>query len=142
MNNISNAAEQISLFCRMNLNTKKELPIRSSEMGLLIYLAKSDEEKTPLGAARFFKVTKAMAAKMVSSLVDKGYIVKRQSSEDKRSFLLEPTTIGILLVEETYLEYFKVITLLKEKMGDRDFETFLTMLEKANRIMLEEKENA
>ena len=37
------AAETVSLFCRLNQRVKKELPIRSSEMGLLILLVTSKE---------------------------------------------------------------------------------------------------
>ncbi len=136
MQDYINAAEQISLFCRININTKKELPIRSSEMGLLIYLVKSDGEKTPMGAARFFKVTKAMATNMVTALVKQGYLTKEQSDTDKRSFILIPSEKAIALVEATYTEYFKTMALLKDKMGTNDFNSLISMLEKANNILL------
>lgn len=35
-------AEEVTLFCRINMNIKRELPIRASEMGMLIYLVKSE----------------------------------------------------------------------------------------------------
>ena len=41
------AAETVSLFCRLNQRVKKELPIRSSEMGLLILLVTS-KERSPV----------------------------------------------------------------------------------------------
>lgn len=141
MQDYINAAEQVSLFCRININTKRNLPIRASEMGLLIYLCKTDGEKTPMGAARFFKVTKANATNMVSSLVRQGYLQKEQSREDRRSFLLVPTEKAMDLVERTYMEYYKIMEKLKENMGNRDFETFISLIEKANSILLEENVN-
>ena len=56
MDKMIRSSEQISLFCRLNIHAKRELPIRSSEMGMLIYLVKTEEEKTPNAVARFFKV--------------------------------------------------------------------------------------
>ena len=49
MDTMMNAMEQVSLFCRLNMNTRRNLPIRSSEMGMLIYLVKADGEKTAKG---------------------------------------------------------------------------------------------
>lgn len=141
MNDFINAAEQVSLFCRLNINKKWNLPIRASEMGLLIYLCKTEGEKTPMGAAHFFKVTKANATNMVSSLIRQGYLQKEQSREDRRSYLLIPTEKAIDLVEHTYMEYYKTMEKLKEKMGNREFETFVSLLQKANEILLEEKIN-
>lgn len=108
---------------------------------MLIYLVKGDGEKTPMGVARFFKTSKAMATNMISSLTKKGYLKKEQSEFDKRCFLLVPTEKAVLLVDETYEEYFKSMLLLKNKMGEREFQELITLLEKANHFLLEEKEN-
>lgn len=48
------AAETVSLFCRLNLNGKKELPVRSSEMGLLILLGDKQREDYTESGSRFF----------------------------------------------------------------------------------------
>lgn len=141
MDDLIRASELVSLFCRMNTNTKRELPIRSSEMGMLIYLVKTEEEKTPIGVARFFRFTKSMATNMVTSLSSNGYIEKKQSETDKRSFLLIPTDKAIQLVEDTYEEYFKMMSVLKNKMGEEKFNKLLVLLETANDILLEEKNN-
>lgn len=141
MNDLISASQQISLFCRMNNNTKRELPIRSSEMGMLIYLVKTKEEKTPIGVARFFRFTKSMATNMVTSLSTNGYIEKKQSPTDKRSSLLIPTDKAIQLVEDTYEGYFKMLSVLKTKMGEEAFNKLLMLLETANDVLLEEKNN-
>lgn len=141
MDKLIKSSKQISLFCRLNLNTKQELPIRSSEMGMLIYLVKTEEEKTPNAVAKFFNVTKSMATNMATSLLNNGYIEKIQSEADKRSFLLIPTDKAIRLVEHTYEEYFRTMSLLESKMGEQKFDEFIRLLETANEILLEEKNN-
>ena len=141
MENFLQAAEQISLFCRLNMNTRCELPIRSSEMGMLIFLCKTKGDKTPMGIARFFNVSKAMATNMVTAMFKQGYIEKKASADDRRSSIIVPTAKAQVLVDSTYEEYYKFMRTLKEKMGDADFASLLALLGKANRILLEEKEH-
>lgn len=133
-------AETVSLFCRLNINYKKNLPVRSSEMGLLIYVCKSKEPVTSVMAAAFFKVKKPMIAHMVASLIRNGYLEKKPSQIDKRSFELLPTERTKTLVEETYSEYLKTMALLKSQLGG-DYETLVELLGRANTILLEDKTN-
>jgi DNA-binding MarR family transcriptional regulator len=135
---IMKGAEAVSLFCRLNINIKRDLPVRSSEMGLLILVVKSESPVTSIMAADFFKVSKPMIAAMVASLVKKGYLEKTPSENDKRSYILRPTKKAALLVEEAYQEYFRVMELLRAKMGS-DFKKLIPLLEQANEILLEEK---
>lgn len=129
-------AESISMFCRLNLNTKKNLPIRSSEMGLLILITKSQIEITPIKASEFFKVSKPMIANMIASLEKKHYIIKKTSIEDKRSYILKPTEKAINLVETTYSEYLKIMMILLNKLGKDKFITLINLLEESNEILL------
>ncbi|MED9811631.1 MAG: MarR family transcriptional regulator [Longibaculum muris] len=85
----------MSLFCRLNTHIKRNFPIHPSEKGILIYLVKTNEEKTPNTVAKFFNVTKAMSTNMVTSLLSKGFIQKRQSKEDKHSYILVHTKNSI-----------------------------------------------
>jgi len=134
-------AETVSMFCRLNINIKKDLPIRSSEMGLLILVCKSDVSVTSVKAADFFKVKKPVITTMVSNLLKQGYIEKIPSLEDKRSFFLSPTKKARQLVDETYSEYLKSMELLKNKLGAKDFSRLVKLLEKSNLILLEGKNN-
>lgn len=134
-------AEMVSMFCRLNINTKKDLPVRSSEMGLLIFICKSENPVTPVMAADFFKVKKPMITAMVSSLQKHGYIEKVPSSEDKRSFSLNPTERAKQLVDDTFTEYIKTMELLRQKLGQTSFANLITLLEIANSVLLEEKDN-
>jgi len=123
------------------MNTKRQLPIRASEMGMLIYIVKSNEIKTPMKIAEFFKITKPMVTTMVKSMVKKGYLLKEQLQTDKRSYMLIPTEKTIALVEQTYSEYLRTMDILRLKMGDTEYLELIDLLTKANNILLEEKNN-
>lgn len=129
------------LFCRINMNTKRDLPIRSSEMGLLIRIVKDEGEHTPLKIADFFKVTKPMVTAMINSLVRMAYIVKVKSTLDQRSFVVKPTEKAVMIVNEAYLEYYKNMQVLRTGLGDFEYDRFIELMEKANYILLEGKSN-
>lgn len=131
----------ISLFCRLNINNKKELPIRNSEIGLLIFCVKAAKEVSPMLAAEYFEVSKPMIAKMIKSLVKHGYIEKHPSNIDKRSYTLKPTKSAIDLTNQIYDEYFKIVTTLIKEMGQEKFEQMTSLMNEANNIMLKEKKH-
>lgn len=130
-------ANVISMFCRQNIKAKRDLPLRSSEIGLLIYTVKTEFPVTPVMAADFFKVSKPMIATMVQSLTSKGYLTKKLSQTDKRSFSLVPTGKTVELVNSVYEEYFKVMNRLQLGMGKEEYERMITLLEQANIILIE-----
>jgi DNA-binding MarR family transcriptional regulator len=123
----------------MHMNTKRELPIRSSEMGVLIFTQKQDRPVTPLMISQFFKITKPSVSAMVSALIKSEYLMKEPSATDGRSYTLKPTEKGRALVEATFEDYFKSMERLKEKMGTEDFDRFIGLIERANRILAEGK---
>jgi DNA-binding MarR family transcriptional regulator len=133
------SAEAISLFCRINLHTRRELPVRASEMGLLIFLVQKAKDPTPLEVARFFRVSKPMVTAMVRPLESKGYLEKIPSPVDRRSFALRPTPKAIGMVEETYREYIEKMESLRSAMGSEEFDRFIGLIERANSILLEER---
>lgn len=94
-----------------------------------------------MGVARFFNVSKAMATNMVTALVKKGFLEKTPAPGDRRSTLLVPTEQARRLVADTYSEYYKTMLLLRERLGGEDFAALLGLLERANQILLEEREH-
>lgn len=133
------SAEAISMFCRLNMANRKNIPIRSSEMGLIILVVKNEKPVTSVMAADFFKVTKPQITTMVASLSKQGYLIKIRLESDKRSFILKPTEKALSLVNDTYQEYYRVMELLKNRLGMDRFENMVSLLEEANDIMLEDK---
>lgn len=131
-------AEAVSLFCRIHMNAKRDLPIRSSEMGMLILIVKSTEPQSPIQIAEFFKVTKPMVTTMTNSLIKKGYLTKNPSPTDRRSFTLQPTEQAVCLVEHAYSEYVKTMETLKKQMGCKKYKYLIELIEQANSILLED----
>jgi DNA-binding MarR family transcriptional regulator len=131
--------DAISRFCRLQMNMKREMPIRASEMGALIHIEKSNEQATPLMISNFFGIAKPSVTDMVNSLVKKGYLIKIPSEVDKRSYTLGVTPKGHELLETTYKEYFRSIEILEERMGSQEFKLFIQLLQKANNILGEER---
>ncbi|MDL2254445.1 MarR family winged helix-turn-helix transcriptional regulator [Ruminococcaceae bacterium OttesenSCG-928-I18] len=139
MDSLLKSADTVSLFCRININTRQNLPIRSSEMGLLIYVNQCKEPPSSVDAATFFKVSKPMVAGMVHSLEKKGYLERGASPNAKRRFTLLLSKKAKALVEETTGEYLKNMSLMREGLGKQDFETLVELLGKANQILLDNK---
>jgi len=121
------------------MKTKRDIPIRPSEMGVLIYTQKQSVQVTPLMISRFFKIAKPSVTSMVNTLIKRDYLIKEPSSVDGRSYTLKTTDKGKYLVESTFKEYFKTIELLKEKMGPSAFQQFIELMQIANCILGEEK---
>lgn len=85
----------VSRFCRLNMNVKRNIPIRASEMGALICVQKSSVPATPLMISNFFGIAKPSVTDMVNSLIEKNYLIKIPSKVDKRSYTLEVTLKGM-----------------------------------------------
>ena len=139
MDNLLKAADIVSLFCRLNVNARHNLPIRSSEMGLLIYISQCREPPSSADAVAFFKVSKPMVAGMVRSLEKKGYIERGASTSSQRRFTLLMTEKARSLVSETTGEYLKGMAALRDGLGEKDFERLLHLMERANALLLAEE---
>jgi DNA-binding MarR family transcriptional regulator len=120
------------------MNIKRDLPIRPSEMGVLIFTEKQNTPITPLMLSNFFKISKPSVTFMINSLIKKQFLLKTPSPIDGRSYTISITDKGRELVECTHREYFIGIELLKTKLGDTDFNQLIELLEKANNILSEE----
>ncbi|MDF2556754.1 MAG: MarR family transcriptional regulator [Bacillales bacterium] len=139
MDEFFNGAETLSLFCRTFLNLKRNLPIRNSEMGLLIYLVRSseaNEDVTSIQIGQFLKISKPMVTAMTTSLIKGDYIVRIQDENDKRSYKLIPTGKAKTLVHSTYQEYLKAFVILKEEMGEENYKRFIELADQANAIFI------
>jgi DNA-binding MarR family transcriptional regulator len=138
-NDINMSADAIAQFCRLQMNIKRDIPIRPSEMGALIFTQRYNAPITPLMLSNFFKISKPSVTAMVNSLIKKDYLIKTPSSTDGRSYTVSITDKGTELVESTYNEYFRIMELLKKKMGCKEFNLFIELIQKANMILSEEK---
>jgi DNA-binding MarR family transcriptional regulator len=129
--------DTIGMFCRLRVNMKPNIPIRPSEMGVLIFAQKQNTEVSPRMISQFLRISKPSVTSLVNSLVNQGYLSKKPSKVDQRSYVLTMTKSGNQLVESTFEEYYKSIALLKENMGEHEFRTFIELMQKANSILEE-----
>lgn len=137
---IFDSMDVVSRFCRLQVNKKKAIPIRASEMGALIFVQKSEAQVTPLMISDFFGIAKPSVTDMVNSLIKETYLIKIPSKIDRRSYTLEVTERGYELLESTAKEYLKTMDFLEEKMGDQKFRLFIQLVQEANEILSEESE--
>ena len=131
------AAMNVALFCRLNLNKKCSIPIRHSEMGVLIYATLAKEPITPVTISNQFGISKPSATAILKILKEHKYIEHCPSQVDGRSYTITVTDKGTHLVETACNEYTKSIALLRSKMGTKDFEQLLRLICKANTILRE-----
>ena len=137
--NLINSADIVGMFCRLYMNTKRDMPIRASEMGVLIFIQKQTVSVTPIMISQFFKIAKPSVTAIINVLMKKEYLTKEPALEDGRSYTLRTTEKGKNLVEITFDEYFKSMELLNEKMGEEEFTKLIELLQKANNILAEVK---
>jgi DNA-binding MarR family transcriptional regulator len=121
------------------MNIKRDIPIRPSEMGVLIFIQKQTDPVMPLMISNFFRIAKPSVTSMVNSLIKQDYLEKIPSSTDGRSYTVSATDKGEELVKSTFNEYFRTMELLKKKMGSKEFSLFIELIQKANSILSEEK---
>ena len=124
-----------SKFSRDYMKLKKDLPIRPSEMGVLNIITKREGLFTPIMIAELLEVTKPMIASHISVLEKKGYITKKYSETDKRSFYVIPTDKAKKLVAETESKLNKKLINIEKKLGSKRFEELIVALEEAKSLL-------
>lgn len=95
----------------------------------------NDANITPVDAAHFFGVTKAVITKTISPLVEQGYLQKSPSLMDKRSYIISANEKANILVENADNEYYKIMKELACKMGKEKYRTFIEFMQEANSII-------
>lgn len=135
MNKYLTANAVLSIFSKNYMELKNGLPIRPSEMGVLNIVTETPGPHTPVMLAELLRVSKPMITAHITSLMNKGYIIKQPSMEDKRVYYILPTEKGIALVESAKLELNQHLEYLKDGMGQEKFDSLVTLAQEANRIL-------
>lgn len=119
-----------SKFSRNYMELKKELPIRPSEMAVLNIITQRDGKYTPLMIAELLGVSKPMITAHIQVLLQKGYIFKETSTDDKRSFYVLPTEKAIELTDSYKIKQADYLKAIEESLGEADFNELVRMLDK------------
>lgn len=124
----------LSIFSKNYMELKKGLPIRPSEMGVLNIITETDGMHTPMMLADMLGVSKPMITAHLSSLREKGYIIKKTCSQDKRAYYILPTDKAKALVESAKIDLNEKLEKLIKGMGQEEFDTLVRLAELANSI--------
>lgn len=112
------------------MELKKELPIRPSEMAVLNIITQRGGKYTPLMIAELLGVSKPMITAHIQVLLQKGYIFKEVSADDKRSFYVLPTEKAIELTDSYKIKQADYLKTIEESLGEDDFNELVRMLDK------------
>lgn len=133
------ATHVIPVFCRLNMHRRHNTILNPTEMHVLGFIKRSKEPVTPVRISEFFNVSKPFVTKVINSLKENEYINKIPSEKDNRSYQLVMTEKSDQIFKEFFNEYVKKIKVLKSQMGNEDFISFLSYLNTANKILMENK---
>lgn len=125
----------LSIFSKNYMEQKKGLPIRPSEMGVLNIITETLGPHTPVMLAEMLEVSKPMITAHLTSLVNKGYVIKKPSSEDKRVYYIIPTQKAEALVASAKKDLDGRLKQLEDMMGQEKFDAFVKLAGEANSIM-------
>ena len=125
----------LSIFSKTYMDLKRGLPIRPSEMGVLNIISKTAGPHTPVLLAEMLKVSKPMITAHITSLENKGYIIKSPSPQDKRAYYILPTEKAKALVEKAKTDLKQKLDWLIDGLGQDDFNALVALAEKANKIL-------
>ena len=130
-------SEAMAAFCRVNVGHRSDLPIRSSEMGTLIYITLNAREVgvRAVELSEYFGIRKSSVSAMTASLEKQGYIERTSYENDKRSSPLFPTEKGRKLVSEAFEKYHRTSNKLIDKVGLEKCEEFLQVLNTVTKII-------
>ena len=129
----------LSIFGKSYAELKKDLPIRPSEMGVLNIITEPPGLHTPMMLAEALKVSKPMITVHLTSLMNKGYITKQHSLEDKRAYYILPTEKARVLVKEAKEDLYWYLEQLADGLGEERFDLLVKLAEEATNILEEAK---
>ena len=125
----------LSVFSKRYMGLKKGLPVRLSEMGVLNIIAHTPGPHTSVMLAELLGVSKPMITAHITSLQEKGYVVKVQSEEDKRVYYIRPTDKALELVARAREDMDSHLAALAEALGQEEFENFIRLAKKAGQVL-------
>ena len=125
----------LSMFSKNYMDLKKGLPIRPSEMAVLNIITQTPDLYTPVLLAELLCVSKPMITAHLSALSKNGYIMKQQSTEDKRAFYILPTEKALELVESAKVDLNQHLEQLIKGMGQDEFNHLVRLAGNANKIL-------
>ena len=101
----------------------------------MYHVALSKEAVTPGMLTSTMGISKTMISRLIDGLTQKGMILKKKSTTDKRSYSIIVTQKGKKEIDNAYQYYMEPIYRLQKEMGKEDLETLFSTIEQANEIL-------
>ena len=128
----------LRLFCNLAIRkTPKGEALSAQEINLMYHVALSKEAVTPGMLTSTMGISKTMISRLIDGLTQKGMILKKKSTTDKRSYSIVVTQKGKKEIDNAYQYYMEPIYRLQKEMGKENLETLFSTIEQANEILHE-----
>ncbi len=121
---------------KQELFEKMKITFKGENLMLAI-LMKMGGKATPGELIKYTECTAARLTAISKSLENKGFVKRIQNSEDKRSTIIEMTSEGITKFMHLQKEAIESIFNLIEKLGERDAEEFIRLVQRLSEISSE-----
>ena len=119
----------LRLFCNLAIRkTPKGEALSAQEIDLMYHVALSKEAVTPGMLTSTMGISKTMISRLIDGLTQKGMILKKKSTTDKRSYSIVVTQKGKKEIDNAYQYYMEPIYRLQKEMGKEDLETLFPRL--------------
>lgn len=135
MNRFFEANAVLAVFSKNYIDMKKTLPVRPSEMGVLNIITQTPGPHTSVMLAELLRVSKPMITAHLTSLLEKGYVIKEQSIDDGRVYHIVPTQKAHELVESFKQDMNRQFAEWIDAMGEEAFKQFISLAKIANKAM-------
>ena len=124
---------------KTNLFFKNINSINAGAIFVMGYLYEVEKESYASSLCEIMKISRARMSVLLEKLIQKGYIIKKCSSEDARKESVSLTHLGKIQVESTQENVKKDISTLIDNIGFEKLLDFIETAEKINNIMKEYK---
>ena len=115
-------------------NLKVETNISKECIHTLFFIKYNPQPVTPKMLAAYFQVSKPRVTKIITPLIDAGYISVNPSSLDKRSYHLTLSEEGRKYLVNSLHEVSALYDALVDKLGFGDYIQLVELIKKANEI--------
>lgn len=115
-------------------NIKMQSHVNKDILHTLFYIKNSETSVTPKVLTTYLKVSKPRISKVLEPLLEKGYIITRPSTQDKRSYTLHMSEEGEVFLKNSMQELYHLQERLVQTMGFGEYIQFLDLINKANQI--------
>lgn len=127
--------QEMRVFNRLILHQRSLLKLSTNEIDLLSRIAISKKLLSSKDLLTQMSSNKVILSRLIKKLIEEGYIKKIENLKDERSYYLEITEEGRNILKKDYEKIILPIEVLKENMGEKDFENFMNQISEANEIL-------